>query len=134
MRVAFMIILVILGISLTICAFRASRSKKKMADTLRKILLAVLNAVIVTFIIVFSQSRQISEIMYSIYAMDMTWIMYFMLYFSAEYIESGLEKHVNLKVLHGILQSLDTDLRVLFYIIMRWIISQERWLDVLLNL
>lgn len=119
MRVAFMIILVILGISLAICAFRASRSKKKMADTLRKILLAVLNAVIVTFIIVFSQSRQISEIMYSIYAMDMTWIMYFMLYFSAEYIGSGLEKHVNLKVLHGILQSLDTDLEVLFYIIMR---------------
>ena len=103
MRVAFMIILGILSISLAICAYKASKSEKKGANTLRKLLLAVLTAVIVTFIIVFSESESISKVMYSIYAVEMTWMMYFMLYFSMEYIGSSLEKHISLKLLHVIL-------------------------------
>ena len=103
MRVAFMIILGILAISLTTCAYKASQSPKKGANTLRKLLLAVLTAVIVTFVIVFSESEPVSEVMYSIYAMEMTWMLYFMLYFCMEYVGSSLEKHIPLKLLHVIL-------------------------------
>ena len=103
MRVAFMIILGILAVSLGSCAYKASKSHRKYSNTLRKLLLAVLTAVIVTFIIVFSESEQISKVMYSIYAMEMTWIMYFMLYFSLEYVGSSMEKHVKMPVVHFIL-------------------------------
>ena len=103
MRVAFMLILGILAVSLISCAYKASKSQKKGANSLRKLLLAVLTAVIVTFVIVFSESEPISKVMYSFYAMEMTWIMYFMLYFSVEYVGSSLEKYIPLKVLHIIL-------------------------------
>lgn len=107
MRVAFMIILGILAVYLTICAYKASKSEKKGANTLRKLLLAVLTAVIVTFVIVFSESEAVSKVMYSIYAMEMTWMMYFMLYFCMEYVGSSLEKHIPIKLLH-VLLLLDT--------------------------
>lgn len=103
MRVAFMIILGILMLLLSICAYNAAKSNKKHARTLKKMLIAALTAVIATFIIVFSQSELISKVMYSIYAMEMTWLMYFMLYFSLQYVGKSLESYIKLRWVHYIL-------------------------------
>ena len=103
MRLAFIVILGILMITLMVCMNSAYKSEKKLAKTLRKMLLTVFFLVVVTLVIVTSSSERLSELMYSIYAMEMVWLMYFMLYFCLQYTGKSLEQYIKPMILHVVL-------------------------------
>lgn len=107
MKVAFMCLLGIAAIILLNCIYKTSKSKKRIAIPMIKLLRSALIAVSLNFIILAVPVQWLSNIMYSLYFGNISWMMYFMLSFSLEYIGSRPERHINIKLMR-LLLSLDS--------------------------
>lgn len=112
MKVALMILLGIAAIILLNCIYKTSRSKKRIAIPMIKLLRSSLVAVCLYFVILAFPFQWLSNFMYSLYFGNIAWMMYFMLSFSLEYIGSRPEKHINIKLMRLML-ALDSILLML---------------------
>lgn len=99
MKVAFMCLLGIAAIILLNCIYKTSKSKKRIAIPMMKLLRSALVAVCLNFIILAVPVQWLSNFMYSLYFGNISWMMYFMLSFSLEYIGSRPERHINIKLM-----------------------------------
>jgi len=99
MKVALMLLLGIAAIILLNCIYKTSKSKKRIAIPMIKLLRSSLVAVCLYFIILAFPIQWLSNLMYSLYFGNIAWMMYFMLSFSLEYIGSRPEKHINIKLM-----------------------------------
>ncbi len=103
MRFAFMILLVIAAFILVNCIYQTSKSKKRIAPPMIKLLRTSLVAVCLNFCILAFPVQWLSYILYSLYFSDIAWMMYFMLSFSMEYIGVRPEKYIKKKLIWVIL-------------------------------
>ena len=99
MKVALMVLLGIAAIILLNCVYKTSKSKKRIAIPMMKLLRSALVAVCLNFIILAVPVQWLSNFMYSLYFGNISWMMYFMLSFSLEYIGSRPERHINIKLM-----------------------------------
>jgi len=99
MKVALMVLLGIAAIILLNCIYKTSKSKKRIAIPMIKLLRSSLVAVCLYFVILAFPIQWLSNLMYSLYMGNNSWMMYFMLSFSLEYIGSRPEKHINIKLM-----------------------------------
>lgn len=99
MKVAFMCLLGIAAIILLNCIYKTSKSKKRIAIPMMKLQRSALVAVCLNFIILAVPVQWLSNFMYSLYFGNISWMMYFMLSFSLEYIGSRPERHINIKLM-----------------------------------
>lgn len=107
MKVAFMCLLGIAAIVLLNCIYKTSKSKKRIARPMIKLLRSALVLVCLNLVILALPIQWLSNIMYSLYFGNISWMMYFMLSFSLEYIGSRPEKHINIRLMRFML-SLDS--------------------------
>ncbi|MBR5127109.1 MAG: EAL domain-containing protein [Roseburia sp.] len=103
MKVALMLILGTAAIILLNCIYRTSKSKRKIGRPMIKLLRAATVAVVLYFIVLALPIPWLSGIMYSLYFANISWMMYFMLCFSLEYIGKRPEQYINIKLMRLIL-------------------------------
>lgn len=99
MKVAFMLLLGIAAIILLNCIYKTSKSNKKIAKPMIKLLRASLVVVCLNFLILLYPVQWLSNFLYSLYFGNISWMMYFMLCFSLRYIGSTPEKHIKIPLM-----------------------------------
>ncbi len=99
MKVAFMVLLGIAAIVLLNCIYKTSKSNKKIANPMIKLLRSSLVAVCLNFVIMILPIQWLSNFLYSLYFGNISWMMYFMLCFSLYYIGSTPEKHIKIPLM-----------------------------------
>ena len=107
MKVALMLLLGLAAMILINCTYKTSKSKKKIAVPMIKLLRAATMAVILNLVVLALPIPWLSGFMYSLYYANISWMMYFMLCFSLEYIGKKPEQYINIKLMR-LLLSLDS--------------------------
>ena len=103
MKVALMLLLGIAAIILINCINKTSKSKKKIAVPMIKLLRAATVAVVLNFVVLALPISWLSGFMYSLYFANISWMMYFMLCFSLEYIGKKPEQYIKIKLMRVVL-------------------------------
>ena len=107
MKAALVLLLGIATVILSNCIYKTSKSSKKISKAMIKPLRATLVAVALNFIILLFPIQWLSNLLYSLYFANISWMMYFMLSFSLEYIGKKPEQHINIRLMR-LLLSLDS--------------------------
>lgn len=103
MKIALMLFLGIAAIILLRCVYKTSKSEKKIARGMIKLLRAASVAVILTFLILALPIEWLNGLLYSLYFSNIAWMVYFMLCFSLEYIGRKTEQYINRKLVRLVL-------------------------------
>ncbi len=75
-------------------SYRTSKEEHKLASVVRNILTFGLLIVLVNLVSLYTTSRMVCMLMYSIYFVAADWMLYYLFRFSLEYIGNEFEKHV----------------------------------------